>query len=404
MDSPKPRRQKRHGGILLELTNDSKDEPMKQLTATKSATSKSPVTLAACTAIGVDLAKRVFQVAGQDAQGQVIFEDRIRSREAFTTFLRTLPAGVTVLMETGPGAQSWARLLVEQGHTARILPAQRVAEHRSGAKNDRKDAHAILRAGRDSDIHAVPVKSAQALAMQALHRARQGYVSRRTALSNQMRGLLLEHGIAMAKGDAPLVQGVSRVIADEGCAVPAMLRELIGELLAEWRQQSERLEAMAGKLAAIARQDPKARQLMTVRGIGPVIATAVIAKECQPERFASGRNFAAYFGVVPDERSTGEKKRLGKMSRRGDVYLRSMMVEGAQAVLAHVKADSQHSDDRRLVRWLDRHGRKGAAIRLANRNFRIVWAMLQNDENYRRESARGQECAEPVDVQEVQVH
>ncbi|WP_183006584.1 transposase, partial [Pseudomonas sp. UME83] len=150
-----------------------------------------------CTTVAVDLAKKVFQVAGEDAQGQLAYEQRIKSREAFQVFLQKLPEGVTVLMETGPGAQAWARLLQAQGNPVRILPAQRVAEHRSGAKNDRNDAHAILRAGRDSSIASVPVKSVAALAMQAWHRVRRGYVRRRTAMGNQIRGLLLEQGVAL---------------------------------------------------------------------------------------------------------------------------------------------------------------------------------------------------------------
>jgi transposase len=368
---------------------------MKQHTAIQSATN-----LTACTVIAVDLAKRVFQVAGEDALGTVIYEQRIKSREAFAAFLKGLPAGLTVLMETGPGAQAWARLLAKQGHTARILPAQHVATHRSSHKNDRNDAHAILRAGRDTDIKAVPIKSAQALAMQALHRARSGCVGRRTALSNQMRGLLLEHGIAMPKGDAALLHGVSRVIQDDNQPVPDVLRELIADLLAEWGHLGVRIEALTGKLKLSASQDPKACQLMTVRGIGPVIASAVMAKQVEPERFGNARDFAAYFGVAPNQNSSGEKNRLGKMSKRGDGYLRSMMVEGAQAVLSRLDPHSQRADDRRLLRWMSRHGRKGAAIRLANRNFRIVWVMLQNDQSYRREMPRQ---AERGDMQEVEM-
>jgi transposase len=353
---------------------------MKQLTA-----SPSHAALSSCTVLAVDLAKRVFQVAAQDALGQVRYEHRLKSREAFAAFLRSLPAGMTVLMETGPGAQAWARQLLEQGHRPRILPAQHVATHRSRHKNDRNDAHAILRAGHDRQIKAVPVKSAQSLAMQALHRARQGYVSRRTALSNQIRGLLLEHGVVMAKGHTALVQTVSGVIADTDSRVPEVLVELLGELLAEWEHLGVRIEALTGTLKVSASQDPKAVQLMTVRGIGPVIATAVIAKQVEPERFRNARDFAAYFGVAPNQDSTGERHRLGRMSRRGDGYVRSMMIEGAQAVLRMLDPGSTQPDDQRLLRWMSHHGRKGAAIRLANRNFRIVWSMLQNDEPYRRQ-------------------
>ena len=175
----------RHGGILLEA-NDSEGESMKKNTT---SVQSQPADISAFKTVAVDLAKRVFQVAVEDSSGQVIYEDRIKSRAAFQAFLRLLPNCATVLVETGPGAQAWARLLQAQGNPVRILPAQHVATHRSGPKNDRNDVLAILRSGRDRNISAVPVKSAAALAMQALHRARMGYIRRRTAMGNQMRGL-----------------------------------------------------------------------------------------------------------------------------------------------------------------------------------------------------------------------
>jgi transposase len=369
---------------------------MKQYTTTETAT-----VLMNCTALAADLSKRIFQVAGEDGRGEVIFEQRIKSREAFAAFLERLPLGLAVLMETGPGAQAWARQLNEQGHVARILPAQRVAEHRSGAKNDRNDVHAILRAGRDTRIASVPIKSAHALAMQALHRVRQGYVRRRTALGNQMRGLLLEHGIALAQGHAAIERGVSRLLEEASEFIPELLRELLGELFAEWAHLGMRIEMITGKLQVSARQDPKARQLMTVRGIGPIIATALLAKQSGPERFANARQFAAYFGTVPDQHSSGAKIRLGKMSKRGDAYLRSLMIEGAHSVLSRLNPGSQQPDDRRLLRWVLRHGRKGAAIRLANRNLRIVWVLLQNEQTYCHQLGQQGEVGE---LEELAMH
>jgi transposase len=200
-----------------------------------------------------------------------------------------------------------------------------------------------------------------------------------------MRGVLLEHGIALAQGDAALSHGVPRVLEDTHTRIPDLLHELIAELLAEWEHLGERIERLNGTLHSQARQDPTARRLMTVRGYGAVIATALVAKQSEPERFPNARQFAAYFGTVPDQKSSGEKTRLGKMSKRGDGYLRSMVIEGAHAVLRHVAPDSQQPDDRRLLRWMQRHGRKGAAIRLANRNLRIAWVLLQNDQVYRRQ-------------------
>ncbi|WP_447649505.1 IS110 family transposase [Pseudomonas abietaniphila] len=355
--------------------------------------SLSSTDLAACTTVAVDLAKRVFQVAGEDAQGKVLYEHRIKSREAFHTFLCNLPAHVAVLVETGPGAQAWARQLLEQGNQARILPAQLVANHRAGAKNDRNDALAILRAGRDGNIAAVPIKSAAALAMQALHRARQGYVRRRTAISNQMRGLLLEHGVALAQGDLAVSQKIPRVLEDPSVPLPGMLRELIDELLGEWHHMGERVSVLTGRLEAAANADSTAKRLMTVRGVGPITATALLAKQTQPERFANARQFAAYFGLVPDQNSSGEKVRLGRMTKRGDSYLRSLVIQGAHAVLRQLRPDSDQPDDRRLLGWLSRVGRKEAAVRLANRNLRILWKLLQNDETYRRQPAKSLEAA-----------
>ncbi|UZE20958.1 IS110 family transposase [Pseudomonas sp. B21-054] len=343
--------------------------------------------MSACTTVAIDLAKQVFQVAGEDALGRVLYEERIKSREAFHTFLRQLSPSIVVLVETGPGAQAWARQLQAQGNLARVLPAQLVANHRSGAKNDRNDALAILRAGRDSKIAAVPIKSTAALAMQALHRARQGYVRRRTATSNQMRGLLMEHGFALAQGDVAISQTLPRVLEDATQPLPDMLRELIDELLGEWRQLGERINILTGRLEIAANQDQTARRLMTVRGVGPIIATAMLAKQTEPERFADARQFAAYFGMVPDQNSSGQKVHLGRMSKRGDGYIRSLMVQGAHAVLRHLRPDSEQPDDRRLHRWLSRLGRKEAAVRLANRNLRIIWVLLQNDQTYRSQPA-----------------
>lgn len=350
--------------------------------------------VSACTTVAVDLAKRVFQVAGEDARGQVVYEERIASREAFGAFLRRLPPGIAVLMEVGPGAQAWARQVQALGGSVRILPAQRVKEHRSGAKNDRNDARAILRAGRDTSIHAVPVKSVAALAMQALHRVRRGCVRRRTALGNQMRGLLLEHGIALAQGDAALTRSVNRVLEDATQPIPDLLRELIGDLQAEWLHLDGRIDGLTGQLEAAARGDAMARRLMTVRGIGPIIATALIAKQTEPERFANARQFAAYFGTVPDQYSRGQTVRLGKMSKRGDAYLRSLMIQGAHAVLQQLRPTSDQPDDRRLLRWRQRLGPKGAAVRLANRNLRIAWVLLRTDQVYQRRSAAQTDTAE----------
>ncbi len=374
----------RRGGS--QIANDSEGESMKNHTVTKQVMSLTD--LSACTTVAVDLAKQVFQVAGEDALGQVRYEERIKSREKFYAFLKGLPAHVEVLVETGPGAQAWARQLQDQGNQVRILPARLVANHSSGAKNDRNDALAILRAGRDSHIAGVPVKSAAALGMQALHRVRQGCIRRRTAIGNQIRGLLLEHGVALAQGDLAISRTLPRILEDATQPLPDMLRELIDELQAEWQQTGIRIDVLTGRLEVAAQADATAKRLMTVRGVGPITATALLAKHTEPERFANARMFAAYFGLVPDQHSSGAKIRLGKMSKRGDGYLRGLMIQGAHAVLRQIKPDSEQPDDRRLLNWLSRVGRKEAAVRLANRNLRILWKLLQNNDIYSRQPDR----------------
>lgn len=337
--------------------------------------------------LAIDLAKNVFQLAGEDAHGQVVFEDRIKSRESFSAMLRELDATVTVLMESGPGAQAWARELQGRGVCVRILPAQRVAEHRSGAKNDRNDCRAILRAGRDTSITAVVVKSTQALAMQALHRVRSGYLRRKTAITNQIRGLMLEHGIAAPRGAGALATRVPRILEDATQPLPDLLRELIDELWVEVTQLSMRIGVLSARLETAAREDSCARRLMSIPGIGPITSTALVAKETRPEKFPNARQFAAYFGLVPDQHSSGQKVRLGRMSKRGDGYIRSLVIQGAHTVLQQLRDDRQDADSRRLRRWKERHGVKGAAVRLANRNLRIVWALLSHEAEYQRKCA-----------------
>lgn len=335
--------------------------------------------------LAMDLAKHVFQVAGEDVGGKVVFEARYRSRAAFWEFLQTLRPPLEVLMETGPGAQAWARELQGRGVTVRVLPAQRVAAHRSGAKNDRNDSHALLRAGRDQSIEAVPVKSIEQLTMQALHRVRAGYQRRRTAISNQIRGLLLEHGIVVGKGDTALSALLKRLLEDATEPMPDRLRELSAELWAEWQTLSDRSARLCAELEQVTAADPLARRLMTVPGLGPVTASALVCKELRAERFPNARQFAAYFGLVPDQHSSGPRVRLGRMTRRGDGYIRSLALQGAHAVLRHVRAEAQDRNSLRLKRWKQRHGAKGAAVRLANRNLRIVWSLLKHQSDFRPE-------------------
>lgn len=330
------------------------------------------------TTIAIDLAKHVFQVAAEDARGEEVWQKRLRSRAAMYAFIQGLSPPLKVGLEAGLGAQAWARLLAVRGLEVCVLPAQRVAEHRSGAKNDCNDARAILRALHDRSIHPVPVKSTVQLTMQALLRVRAGWQRRRTAVANQMRGLLLEHGVAIAQGDAALARALEHVLPDVQVPIPDRLRALLAELAGEWEGLGQRVQAMDPELAQLAHRDPVARRLCTIPGVGPITATALVCKGLDPARFRNARQFAAYFGLVPDQHSSGNKLRLGRMSRRGDRYLRGLLVSGAHAVLRHTRSDAADAGHRRVLRWQQRHGSKGAAVRLANHNLRVVFALLRD--------------------------
>lgn len=336
------------------------------------------------TAIAIDLAKNVFQVAGENARCEMVLEKRLKSRQAMHQFIEGLEPPLTVAMETGPGAQAWAREIQRRGVEVKILPAQHTAVHRSGNKNDAQDTHAILRALHDRHVHPVPIKTQEQLAMQALHRVRRGWRRRRTAIGNQVRGLLLEHGVVMAQGDAALVRTVDRSLEDATLPIPDRLRELITELMGEWQGNRERIARLDAELATLSRTDPIAKHLREVRGIGPIVSTAMACKGLDPDRFANSRQFAAYFGITPNQHSSGPKIRLGRMSRRGDRYLRSAMIEGAHAVIQQIRSDATDPYSRRVQRWVKRCGRKGAAVRLANHNLRVVWILLKHpDRSFR---------------------
>ena len=211
-------------------------------------------------------------------------------------------------------------------------------------------------------------------------------------MGNQMRGLLLEHGFSIPQGKAAIDRNVTQLLEDSSQPIPELLHELIAELLAEWKHMAERIDVMSGRLERSAAADETTKRLMTVRGVGPILSSALIAKQTGPERFANARDFAAYFGTVPEQHSSGNTIRLGKMAKRGDAYIRSLAIQGAHAVLRQIKPSSERADDRRLQRWLARHGKRGAAVRLANRNLRIIWVLLQRNETYHGQPSEDQEA------------
>lgn len=332
------------------------------------------------TTVAVDLGKEVFQIGFADRHGREVRKQRrLTSRDEFRAFVAEVDPRCEVLMEVGWGAQGWARAFRARNIRVRLLPAQQVIAHRTGAKNDRNDVLAILRAGQDASIHAVPVKSAEDQAIQAEHRVRRGWVRRRTAISNQVRGLLADQGMVFAKGDAAFVNGAQGALEDASLPIPDRLRVLIQALLIEWHQLGARVHESDANLERLVRDHPIARMLQQeLDGVGPIGAPALACKAVELDRFADARHFAASFGLVPEQHSSSDRIRLGRMSKRGDSYIRATLVSGAMAVFRYLPMRPDNPDTRRLQRWHARHGTKGAAIRLANRNLRIAFSLMRS--------------------------
>jgi transposase len=329
--------------------------------------------------IGVDLAKNVFALHGVDEAGRVQMARTVR-REQLLEVLAAVPPCV-VAMEACSGAHDLARRLVVLGHSPRIMAAKFVSPYRMSGKrgkNDAQDAAAICEAAGRPNMRFVPVKTAEQQAMLAVHRVRQGFVEERTATINRLRGLLAEYGVVLPLKAATVRRQAARHL--EG--LPAWAQRALGDLLAHLAHLDERLEEYDTHLKLIARDDPRARRLMTLRGVGPIGASAIVATVGAAHEFKSGRQFAAWLGMVPGQFSSGGKPRLGRITKAGDGYLRTLLIMGARALLAAAPGRSD-----RISRWAvclqARRGYMRALVAIAAKNARLAWAVLRRGENFR---------------------
>lgn len=332
------------------------------------------------TTVGIDLAKNVFSVHGIDAHGKVMLRRSIGRADLLPMFAQMPPC--LIGMEACSGAHHMARELKKLGHDARIMAPRFVVPYRKSGKNDRNDAEAICDAVSRPNMRFVPVKSVEQQAVLCLHRIRKELSDQRTALINELRGLLCEFGIVLPKGRYAFRQRLPAVLADEENRLPVLARRLFGEVNARIRELDQHLLAYERELAALARTSAAAKQLMAMPGIGSITATALLASVADMKVFKNGRQFAAWLGLVPRQHSTGGKARLGKITKQGDVYLRTLLIHGTRSVLATV-ADK----DDRLSRWcralIERCGYRKAAVALAAKHARMIWAMLARGEPYR---------------------
>jgi len=333
------------------------------------------------TTVGIDLAKDVFELAFADSQGRIIERKRL-SRRAFACCLMNRPS-MRVAMEACGSAHHWARVFQAQGHQARLLPARDVRPYVRGNKTDRADAAGILEADRCGQIASVAIKTPAQQGVQAQHRIRERLKAQRTSQLNLLRGVLREFGIAIPLGAAKVRPAVRDALEDGENALPMPLRETLCDLL----DQIDALETMMAqielRLTAFARRDADSRRHQQAPGVGVLTATAISASAGDLHRFASARHFAAWLGLTPREHSSGRSRKLGSITKRGDSYLRTLLIHGARSVLhaAFTRRKRGQSLDR-IQTWAlavaERRGHNKAAVALANKLARRLWAMTRD--------------------------
>jgi transposase len=329
--------------------------------------------------IGIDLAKKVFQIHAVDSSGKVVLRRAVKRREV-VAFAAQLPPCL-IGMEACATAHHWARELGQLGHEVKLIPPAYVKAYVRRQKNDAADAAAICEAVTRPAMRFVPVKSAEQQSVLMLHRVRGLLVGQRTALINALRSHLAEFGVVAPQGARHVAELVV-VVADAGDSrVPDIARAALAALVSQMQRLETEIGQLDRRLLSWHRADASSRLLATIPGIGPVTASAIAASITDPSMFSSGREFAAFLGLVPRQASSGGKERLGRISKMGDRYIRTLLVVGATAVLRHAKKGGSPSKA-----WaealLQRKPFKVAAVALANKTARIAWAVLTRGEPY----------------------
>lgn len=333
--------------------------------------------------IGVDLAKQVFSVCSVDAAGRVQDRRELR-REAFRKWLTSVPAGTIMAMEACSGAHHWARRCQDSGLKPRLMAAQFVAPFRKSrtAKNDRNDAEAIATAARQGNMRFVPVKTVDQQVRLSWHRVREGYKAEALATSNRLRGLLAEFGVVVPQSDTALRRALADLAA---LALPPGLVELLRDVDAHWQQLQARIADADRRIQSHAKGDEACTRLRAIIGVGPITADAVVATIGSAQDFKNGRQFAAWLGLVPMQHSSGGRSRLGRISCRGDGYLRTLLIQGARSSLQRAKAVAweKATPEQRWIQDIERRLPFGKVlVAIANKHARQLWAMLARGEHY----------------------
>ena len=331
------------------------------------------------TTIGIDLAKSVFQVHGVDVQGRAVLKKQMK-RDELAVFFANLPPCL-IGMEACGSAHFWARKLQGQGHTVKLMAPQFVKPYVKSNKNDAADAEAICEAVARPTMRFVPIKNIDQQAVLALHRARQGMVKARTAQANQIRGLLAEFGLVVPQGITHLHQRVPLLLDEAKDELPGVFRQLIERLMEHLKVLNSQVNQLELSIQAWHRSNALSRKLEEIPGIGPLTASALVASIGNAKSFANGRQLAAWLGLVPKQHSSGGKPTLLGISKRGDCYLRTLLIHGARAVIYALRRKAPSTGW--LTNLLSRKDTNVAAVALANKNARIVWALLAQDREFR---------------------
>lgn len=331
------------------------------------------------TTLGIDLAKNVFQLHGVNELGKPVIKKQLR-RDQMAEFFVNLPACL-IGMEACGSAHHWARKLQGFGHTVKLMAPQFVKPYVKTNKNDAADAEAICEAVSRPNMRFVPIKNVEQQSVLALHRVRQGFVKARTAQANQIRGLLAEFGLIIAQGIGHIAHRVPELIEDASNELPGSFRLLVQRLLDHLKELDAQVEELESQIVKWHRQSEASSKLAKVPGIGPITASALVATIGDAKNFDNGRQVAAWLGLVPRQHSSGGKQNLLGMSKRGDCYLRTLLIHGARSV---IHWETRKPDSCSWVSGvLKRRNKNVAAVALANKNARIVWALLAHDRVFR---------------------
>jgi transposase len=330
------------------------------------------------TTIGLDLAKAVFQIHGVDERGKVAARKQLKRAEMSKYFAKLEPC--LIGMEACGSAHYWARKLESYGHTVKLMAPQFVKPYVKTNKNDMADAEAICEAVSRPNMRFVAIKNVEQQAILSVHRARQGFVKARTAQGNQIRGLLSEFGIVIPKGISSITKQVPEILEDGENGLPGAMRHLIERLAANLKEMDRQVKELEAQIQKWHRENEASLKLADIPGLGPITASAIVATVGDAREFKNGRQLAAWMGLVPKQSSSGGKQNLLGISKRGDTYLRTLLIHGARSVIN--ASEKKAEPESWLRKLMGRRNTNVAAVALANKNARIVWALLAHGRTF----------------------